>query len=123
MGGEQLKIAYADGSARIINLSPDFFKNSEVYNSLLKKRVAITPAEKASQLAELYGRQPLTVVLTQGTSIVFKKESEYTQRGETRAKKVTREELKKVRRAVKNDFTVQVNSFKMLAQLDLGLKA
>lgn len=124
MGGEQLKIAYADGSARIINLSPAFFTNAEVYNSLLKKRVVIGPAEKAKQLAELYGRHPLTVVLTQGTHVVFKKESEYTERGETRVRKVTRDEVKKVRRALKNpEFTVACNSFKALAQLDLGLSA
>ena len=123
MGGEQLKVVYADGSSRIINLSPEFFKNTEVYSSLLKKKVVIGSAEKAKQLAELYGRRPLTVVLTQGGNVVFKKEAEWTEQGQPRVEKVARGVIKKLRRAHKDGFTVQLNSFRLLATLELGLSA
>lgn len=124
MGGEQLKVMYADGSSRIINLSPDFFTNTSVYSSLLKKMSMIGPAEKAKQLAELYGRHPLTVVLTQGGNVVFKKESEWTQRGEARVEKVTRERLNRVRRAVGNiGEPVRFSSFRQLESWNHGLSA
>jgi len=117
----QLKVQYADGSSRIVNLSKDFFTNTEIYNSLLKKRVVISPTEKAMQLAETLGKRPLTVILTQGGNVVFKKESESSQQGQPRIEKVVRGIIKKLRRTAK-EFTVKVYSFRLLEKLVTGLK-
>lgn len=121
-GGEQLKINYADGSARIINLHSEFFTNTPAYSSLLKKITVISPVEKAKQLAELYGKQPLTVVLTQGGVTVFKKETEWTLQGQTSVEKVTLEKKKQLRKEFKG-YKGQVifNSFKELTSLALGV--
>jgi hypothetical protein len=95
-----------------------------VYNSLLKKRVPISPTEKARQLAESCGRRPLSIVLTQGGHILFKKETEWTQQGQPRAEKVARGVIKKLRRASRDqEFTINLNSFGLLKGLDLGLSA
>ncbi len=123
MGGEQLKVVYADGSSRIINLSPEFFKNTDVYSSLLKKKVVINPAEKAKQLAELYGRRPLTVVLTQGGNVVFKKDSEWTEQGQPRVEKVASGVIKKLRRAHKGGFTFSTSNPRLLDKWEHGLSA
>ena len=117
----QLKVQYADGSSRIINLSKEFFTNTEIYNSVLKKRVVISPTEKARQLAETLGKRPLTVILTQGGNVVFKKESESTQQGQPRTEKVVRGVIKKLRRTAK-EFTVKIHSFRLLEKLVTGLK-
>lgn len=123
MGGEQLKVGYADGSSRIVNLSPAFFTGSPVYSSLLKKTVVIGPVEKAEQLAEVLGRRPVSVILTQGGSEVYRNEQEVNQYGEKRVEKVTRAKLKEIKGAVKKLFGIKLDSLKALGELDLGLTA
>lgn len=123
MGGEQLKVGYADGSSRIVNLSPAFFTDSPVYSSLLKKTVVIGPVEKAKQLAEILGRRPVSVILTQGGSEVYRNEQEVNQYGEKRVEKVTRAKLKEIKGAVKKLFGIKLDSLKALGELDLGLTA
>lgn len=115
MGGDQLDICYADGTRRIIRIAPEFFTNTPAFSSLLKKMVIVSPTEKAKQLAELYGHQPLTVVLTQGGNVLFKKETEWVIPGQASVEKVTLEERKKLRREFKGyRSTVIFNSLREL---------
>lgn len=70
----QLKIAFRDGSTRVIKLGPEFFTKSPVWNNKMHKMDEITPREKAVSIAESLG-YPYNIELCQGeiNHVLFEK--------------------------------------------------
>lgn len=114
----QIVVNYVGGDRRIVNLHKEFFTNTQVFSGQLKKMVVHSPTEKAKVLAEIYGQQPLLVVLTQGGNVVYKKEYEARIAGQPNASKVALAEIKKLRKEFKGyKDTAIFNSFRELKSL------
>lgn len=66
----QLTVQYNDGSTRVVNLHQEFFKNTEVKDRY--KTITVTPEQKAMDFALSNGSNPYSILLMEGTEIVFK---------------------------------------------------